>query len=369
MRSADPEASFQRRKAFCAAWGAYGNAEANPFPLFLADSVHLSYLTGFWVDPFSLGAGFGALLQLNADGTGILTHHDRLPDEVETIAPEGCGLKRVVRPWYDGVHAPRGARALAMLPEGFASRIHDLPDHPAAKQLFETIGNLRRSKYPDELALIRTAICAQEAGHTWARANIRPGMSELELYAGVAREATLTAGRAVITYGDFAVSPGPERKGGPPTGRILNEGDLFILDFSVVIAGYRGDFTTTLAVGAPSRKAREMMDLCLGALGAGERELIEGNSARAVHAAVNAVFQKAGLDQYFGHHAGHGLGLTHPEAPFFVSDSQDTLVENDVVTLEPGLYIPGQGGMRIERNYRITASGHERLSHHRIAFD
>lgn len=369
MKSADPEACFQRRKAFCSAWNASGRAKDHPFPLYMTDPVHLSYLTGFWVDPFSLGAGFGAVLQLNSDGTGILTHHDRLPDELETLAPEGCGLVRIVRPWYDGVHAPRGTRALAMLPEGFASRIHDLPDHPASEPLFETIANLRRSKYPDEIALIRSAIRAQEAGHIWARSNIRPGMTELEVYAGVAREATLAAGRAVITYGDFAVSPGPERKGGPPTGRILNEGDLFILDFSVVIAGYRGDFTTTLAVGAPSGKAREMMDLCLGALAAGERELRAGNSARTVHAAVNEVFRQAGLDHYFGHHAGHGLGLTHPEAPFFVADSRDTLVENDVVTLEPGLYIPGQGGMRIERNYRITPGGHERLSHHRIGFD
>ena len=369
MNSADPQASFQRRKALCAAWEASGNARTNPFPLFLTDSVHLAYLTGFWVDPFSLGSGFGAVLQLNADGTGILTHHDRLPDELETVAPEGCGLKRIVRPWYDGVHAPLGRRALAMLPEGFSAKIHDLPDHPASAALFETIETLRRSKYPDELAMIRTAICAQESAHAWARANIRPGMTELELYAGVAHEATLSAGRAVITYGDFAVSPGPERKGGPPTNRILQKGDLFILDFSVVIAGYRGDFTTTLAVGEPSEKSREMMDLCLSALLAGERELIAGNCARAVHAAVNGVFQKEGMDQYFGHHAGHGLGLTHPEAPFFVADSRDTLVENDVVTLEPGLYIPGTGGMRIERNYRITANGPERLSHHRIAFD
>src|SRR5262249_19576814 len=70
---------------------------------------------------------------------------------------------------------------------------------------------------------------------------------------------------------------------------------------------------------------------------------------------------------HFGHHAGHGLGLTHPEAPFFVAEADETLLENDVVTLEPGLYVEGVGGIRIEHNYRITAAAHERLSHHEIA--
>ena len=366
MNLSDPLFCFQRRKSVCRSWKENGGIS---FPLYLADPVHLNYLTGFWVDPFSLGAGFGAILQLNEDGTGILTHHDRLPEELEGIVSEGCGLTRVVAPWYDGVHAPKGIRGLSMLPAGFSGRIHDLATDPDAPGLFATIENLRRSKYPDELALIRRAIAAQEAGHIWARNNIQPGMTELEVYAGVAKATTLSAGRAVVTYGDFAVSSGPERKGGPPTRQVLNKGDLFILDFSVVLCGYRGDFTTTLAVGTPSDYAREMMRLCLLAMSAGEKELFAGNQARTVHTAVNEVFQKAGVDQWFGHHAGHGLGLTHPEAPFFVADSKDVLQVNDVVTLEPGLYIPGQGGMRIERNYRVGQVGMERLSHHRIEFN
>jgi Xaa-Pro aminopeptidase len=72
------------------------------------------------------------------------------------------------------------------------------------------------------------------------------------------------------------------------------------------------------------------------------------------------------MAESFGHHAGHGLGLTHPEAPFFVRDADETLLEGDVVTLEPGLYVDGIGGIRIEHNYRITAAGYERLSNHEI---
>ena len=73
------------------------------------------------------------------------------------------------------------------------------------------------------------------------------------------------------------------------------------------------------------------------------------------------------MAEYFPHHAGHGLGLTHPEAPFIVRHANESLLAGDVVTLEPGLYVEGVGGIRIEHNYLITDSGYERLSNHVIA--
>src|SRR5947209_19560440 len=102
-------------------------------------------------------------------------------------------------------------------------------------------------------------------------------------------------------------------------------------------------------------------------MGAGEKELRAGAACRAVYDAVDGVFAKAGMAGYFGHHAGHGLGLMHPEAPYLVRHADETLVAGDVVTLEPGLYVPNVGGIRIENNYLITASGYERLSNHTIA--
>ena len=105
---------------------------------------------------------------------------------------------------------------------------------------------------------------AGEAGHAWARADIQPGMTELDVYRGVNSACIGAAGQAVIVYGDFAVSPGPERRGGPPTDRVLEPSDMFILDFSVVIAGYRSDFTNTLVVGRePTADQRRLYDLCM----------------------------------------------------------------------------------------------------------
>jgi Xaa-Pro aminopeptidase len=207
-----------------------------------------------------------------------------------------------------------------------------------------------------------------EAGHAWARANIRAGMTELDVYCGVNSACIEAAGHAVIVYGDFAVSPGPERRGGPPTPRVLQDGDMFILDFSVVIGGYRSDFTNTLVVGKrPRADQQRLFDLCTQAMAAGEKELRAGNACLVVYEAVRAAFERAGIADAFPHHAGHGLGLTHPEAPYLVRHANETLLNGDVVTLEPGLYVSGVGGIRIEHNYLVTDCGYERLSNHVIS--
>jgi Xaa-Pro aminopeptidase len=101
----------------------------------------------------------------------------------------------------------------------------------------------------------------------------------------------------------------------------------------------------------------------------GESVLRAGVKASDVHAAVFKPYADAGRPELFTHHAGHGIGLAHPEPPILVPDSTDVLQAGDVITLEPGAYQEGIGGMRIEHNYLITATGYERMTNHMIALD
>ncbi|MBY0228036.1 MAG: Xaa-Pro peptidase family protein [Gemmataceae bacterium] len=331
----------------------------------LADPLHLAYLAGFTVDPISLNAGFGAVLIVREDGHARLLHDDRLKANAAAAHVD----ERVVAPWYDGQTPGKGARQLALVgsanPSG-GMRFHDRPGDPYAATVVGTLARMRRQKDADEIDLLKRCMRATEAGHAWGRANARAGMTELDVYSGIVTACNKAAGRAVVVYGDFAVSPGPERRGGPATERVLADGDLMILDFSVVIDGYRSDFTNTLVIGGkPTPAQQRLYDLCTQAMAAGEKVLRAGAACQTVYDAVRSVLETDG--ETFPHHAGHGLGLTHPEAPFLVRHSEETLLEGDVVTLEPGIYLAGTGGIRIEHNYLVTAAGYERLSNHEIA--
>jgi Xaa-Pro dipeptidase len=331
------------------------------------DPIHLAWLANFHVDPISSSAGFGGFLTVRKDGHALLIHDNHMAESGAMAFVD----ERKVIPWYDGHWPARIPRQLAALegvnPEGTGLRFHDRPGDPYAAALVGKLTELRRRKDADEIAVLRKCAAATDAGHAWARANIKPGMTELDVYCGVQAACTQVVGRPVIVYGDFAVCPGPEKHGGGPTSRVLKPGDTFILDYSVVIGGYRTDFTNTLSVGKqPTPEQQRIFDLSFEALHNGEKELRAGAACQSVYDAVVSGFKKAGVMQWFPSHAGHGLGLTHPDAPFIVQHSDETLMAGDVVTIEPGLYLPNVGGVRLEHNYLITPTGYERISNHEL---
>jgi Xaa-Pro dipeptidase len=335
--------------------------------LALGDPIHLTYFANCSFDPISLTADLPAVLLLERDGRTTLILDRRSPKSADA-----AHVDEVIKTdWYPGMAPAYGPRQMALdsaLSKLGVTHLHDRFGNELFEQLVGTIAELRRAKDPDEVGALKECMRACDAGHAWARANIRAGMSELDVYAGVSAACEKVAGKPVIVYGDFAVSPGPERKGGPPTSRILQSGDMFILDYSVVIDGYRSDFTNTLVVGGkPNADQLRQFDLCVAAMRAGEAALKAGATCQSIYDAVDGVFVAANVAEHFPHHAGHGLGLNHPEAPYLVRHSTETLVAGDVITLEPGLYVTGIGGIRIENNYWVTATGYERLSNHEIA--
>jgi Xaa-Pro aminopeptidase len=334
-------------------------------PLLLGDPLHLRYFANAYLDPFSLGADYGGYLLVKPDGRTTLFHDSRVPKTFDQAFAD----ERMPVRWYDGKSPGDGPRRLILREvvelAGTGGRVHDHLSDPTVPQLDKVMHALRRKKDADEIALLKRCMTVTEAGHAWARANVAAGMSEVDVYAGILAACTKAAGHPVVVYGDFAVSPGSAKRGGMATDHVLKDGETLILDFSVVIQGYRSDFTNTLVVGGePTEEQRKLFDLCVSAMTEGEKTLGHDVACLDVYNAVRAVFAAAGVADKFPHHAGHGIGLAHPEAPFFVEKATETLVAGDVVTLEPGLYVDGVGGVRIEHNYLITDAGFERLSNH-----
>ena len=334
--------------------------------LVLTDPIHLRYFANFHVDPFHLGADYGAVLVIRRDGHATIFHDKRLPETISHARVD----ERVVLPWYDGVTAGLGDRRGVLLPvvRDHGGRVHDSLGDPLAPALYAAMLDLRRQKHADEIELLKECMRVGKAGQDWARAHVVAGMSELDVYNGIFAECARTVGKPLILYGDFAVSPGMARRGGMPTSQVLKNGDMLILDFSVIIMGYRSDYTNTLVVGkSPTPDQVRLFDASVRAMRAGESVLRAGQPCQVVYDAVRSSFEKDNLVEQFPHHAGHGLGIGHPEAPYLVRQSSETLRENDVVTLEPGVYVDGIGGIRIEHNYRITQDGFEQLSQHTIS--
>jgi Xaa-Pro aminopeptidase len=353
--------------------------------LIVGDPSHLTYLTAFAPSPFVFRTvESGALLVLEP-GRAILVADDMLGPFLDRAFTD-----EVVAPtWYDGNHsAPHRRRQLVATTLERLSRTHgkrigaELSSIPAGVldglrsarpglkivDIAPILRKIRRAKDPDEVELLLRSMRAGEKGQAAALERIKPGMTELDAYRIVQNAAMMELGDPAIVYGDFASGPRCEtEKGGPPTSRKIESGDLLLLDFSVVVSGYRGDFTNTFAVGrGPTRRQQDLFEACLGALHAGEAGLKAGTPGRAVDAAVRGYFASLDLAGAFTSHSGHGLGLGHPEPPYFVPNSDDILQVGDVVALEPGLYIEGEGGMRYERNYLITADGFTNLSHHQL---
>ena len=334
-------------------------------PLLLADPLHLRYFANAYLDPFSLGADYPGYLLVNPDGKTTLFHDNRVPKSFEQAVAD----ERVPVRWYDGKSPGDGPRRLILREvvelAGTGGRVHDHLSDPFAPTLYEAMHALRRKKDADEIELLKRCMRITEAGHAWSRGNVAAGMTELDVYAGIAAACTKAAGQPVVVYGDFAVSPGSAKRGGTATDHVLRNGETLILDFSAVLFGYRSDFTNTLVVGGqPTAEQQRLFDLCRAAMAEGEKDLGPDVPCLDVYTAVRGVFEAAGVADQFPHHAGHGIGLAHPEPPFLVEKATETLVVGDVVTLEPGLYVDGVGGVRLEHNYLITDTGFERLSNH-----
>jgi Xaa-Pro aminopeptidase len=149
---------------------------------------------------------------------------------------------------------------------------------------------------------------------------------------------------------------------GISSGKKIASGELVIIDFGAVIRGYGADITRTFVIGEPDNKQKELASAVLSALQEAERAVKPGMRAKDLDKVARDTLKKSALDHYFSHSLGHGLGLNVHELPRIGERSDDTLQPGQVFTLEPGVYLPDVGGIRIEDDYLLKEQNAENLT-------
>jgi Xaa-Pro aminopeptidase len=276
-------------------------------------------------------------------GAEVVIYLDRLTDELAGRLGSR-GIKRL------GIE---GASVTLAQQKSLSERLTNV-ELVGVEHLVEEI---RRVKEPDELQLISQAVELADQGFTWVTENLTPGMTEIE----VALELEIMMRKA----GAEDVSFEPIVGSGPlsahihhtPSDRALDKGDLVLFDFGARVDGYCSDLTRTVVLGPATDEQRDMYDLVLRAQTAGIEAAKPGERCADVDAAARKVIDAAGMADEFGHGLGHGVGLDIHEDPAFSRISEDTLRGREVMTVEPGVYVIGTGGIRIEDCIVIESAG------------
>jgi Xaa-Pro dipeptidase len=191
---------------------------------------------------------------------------------------------------------------------------------------------------------------------------IRPGRAELEVAADL-KIAMLHEGGQGDAFPPIVVAgPNSASPHAGPSQRPLAEGDLIVIDWGTTYEGYRSDITRTFVLGAPTPEMVKIHDAVLAANQSGRLAARPGIPAQEVDRAARRAITLAGYGQYFIHRTGHGLGLETHEPPYLVEGNLELLRPGMTFTVEPGIYLPGVGGVRIEDDVVVTEDGSETLT-------
>jgi Xaa-Pro dipeptidase len=211
--------------------------------------------------------------------------------------------------------------------------------------------------------LIRKAVKIAEAALQATLPQIKIGKTEEE----IASELTiqlLKAGSDTVFPFQPIVSSGPNSANphAVPTGRKLVKGNMLVIDWGAAYQGYISDLTRTFAIGEITPKFAEIAKIVQVANNAGCEAVLPGNTLGKVDDAARAVISSAGYGEYFTHRTGHGVGLEGHEEPYVFSANSIKMKPGMCFTVEPGIYLPNVGGVRIEDNVVVTLTGREVLS-------
>jgi len=262
--------------------------------------------------------------------------------------------------------AKRGIRRLAFDPEavtfGVLERWRAKFGGVELVSVPSLYAGLRMAKFEPEIASIRKACGIADAAFAHIQRLIQPGVSELDICLDleffIRRQGAGVAFPSIVVSGERSARPH-----GTPSDKKLADGDFVTFDFGARVDGYNSDITRTVVVGTATDRHREIYDQVRKANEECIAAMRPGVPAAEVDALARRILDEKGLAKYFGHGLGHGLGRLVHDSGRLSATSKDVLEEGQVWTVEPGVYVPGFGGVRIEDDVVVRADGVEVLTH------
>jgi Xaa-Pro aminopeptidase len=225
----------------------------------------------------------------------------------------------------------------------------------------DLVEELRARKEPEEIERIASAAELADDVYRWALERGLAGSTERDV--ARACEARIRELGAEPSFPPIvAAAANGALPHAEPEEREIGTGELVVFDMGALLDGYCSDCTRTFATGEPGGEAREVYELVREAQAAALEAVRRGVAAKELDSVPRERISDAGHGERFGHGTGHGVGLEVHEAPRVAASSEDELVEGNVITIEPGVYVPGKFGVRIEDLVVVTADGHRNLS-------
>ncbi len=326
--------------------------------LLVVDRSDLRYLTGF--------TGSNGALFLSSFGTDgdIFSTDGRYTEQAARQCPDlGILVSRNCLEAVTDQAISQGSARLAVDGRLTTGQLGKIESQGLVTVIIDgLVAAARMVKDSDEIAAIEEA-CAITSGAVIALASqIRVGDTEI----GIARRLEQLFGEfgaqdrafaTIVATGANSAHPHHE-----PTAQPVRAGDLLVIDSGARVRGYHSDMTRTFMVGEPSAWQLEIYDVVAAAAKAGRSAVRPGIALADLDAAARQVIEHAGFGQQFGHGLGHGIGLEIHEAPMIGPRSEGRLAAETMITVEPGVYLPGRGGVRIEDSLLVTADGHRSLT-------
>jgi Xaa-Pro aminopeptidase len=216
---------------------------------------------------------------------------------------------------------------------------------------------LRERKDADEIAAIERAVRAAEEALGATVARLQPGLTELAV-AGLLESALRDAGSEGFAFPTIvAAGPRSALPHARSSVRRIERGDLLLIDFGAIVDGYCSDITRTFVMGRADDRQREIHGIVREANALAAAAVAPGMTGRDADAVARRYIESRGHGQEFGHSLGHGIGLEVHESPRLASSADAVLPSGAVVTIEPGIYLPDWGGVRIEDDVYLDGSG------------